>query len=57
MSETQSPISTSGQILCSDVYTAPRMNDEITVWNDGKKVKKRKYCLTMYLHELCPFQT
>ena len=34
------------------VYTAPGMRDVITVTNsDGTKEKKRKYFLTMYLHE------
>lgn len=33
------------------VYTMPGMNDEITVYDSGGKVKLRKYYLTMYLRE------
>ena len=32
-------------------YTMPRMKNEITVWEHGKKVKLRKYYLTMFLRE------
>ena len=33
------------------VYTMPGMKDEVTLWIDGKKVKERKYYLTMFLRE------
>ena len=33
------------------VYTTPGMREEITVWNNGKKEKLRKYHMTMYLKE------
>ena len=33
------------------VYTMPGMKDEMTVWQDGKKMKLRKYYLTMYMRE------
>ena len=29
----------------------PGMKDEVTLWIDGKKVKERKYYLTMFLRE------
>ena len=35
-----------------DVYTMPGMKDEMVVWDsDGNKQRKRKYFLTMLLHE------
>jgi hypothetical protein len=33
------------------VYTAPGMRDEMTVWKGGKKIKLRKYFLTMFMRE------
>ena len=36
----------------SDIaYTMPGTKDEVTLWIDGKKVKKRKYYLTMFLRK------
>lgn len=32
-------------------YTAPGMKDEMVIWEDGQKVKRRKYFLTMFLRE------
>ena len=32
-------------------YTMPGMTDEMTVWKDGKKIKYRKYYLTLFLRE------
>ena len=34
------------------MFTAPGLKDEITVWTEKGKEKMRKYCLTMYLHEI-----
>ncbi|KAK6171681.1 hypothetical protein SNE40_018123 [Patella caerulea] len=33
------------------VYTMPGMKDEITIWMNGSKEKKRKYYLTLFLRE------
>ena len=33
------------------VYTMPGMRDEMTVWEEGKKMKMRKYYLTVFLRE------
>lgn len=32
-------------------YTAPGMKDEMVIWEDGQKIKHRKYFLTMFLRE------
>ena len=38
--------------LRSDIsYTAPGIKDEIVVWDDSGKKRKRKYYLTMFLRE------
>lgn len=38
--------------FCPDIiYTMPGMADEMTVWENGKKTKLRKYFLTMFLRE------
>lgn len=38
--------------FCPDtIYKMPGMADEMTVWENGKKTKLRKYFLTMFLGE------